>query len=366
MIDKLIILFFCLIPFGSFFFTKLDVWHGSGQFVQVGILILFCYSFFEKPKYSQVNKPLGAFLLWAGLSVSYWWVKVLLLTNNYPVKILLPFFNLLCLVLLYKLIVENLNKEGIDRIIKYFRYSLVLFLVYCGLQYFNLDEFLKSITGKDEIVGTIGNQGHLAGYLAIVQPILFKKKLTHILPLILLWIFIILSNSASGIAVGIAVILFSLFFYKKFSWFYSLVGCLFVAIPIVAIKYPLFFADNQRFRIWGEAYNLIKDKAVTGYSLGYFSALKIPAVGGGNFRHVHNEYLQVTLELGLVGLVLALWLIWDYFNRFKRDINDTSIKLASIFFGFCVLSLFSFPGHLWVVSTFALFSYAGMYVKNEV
>ncbi len=366
--NNLILVFFCLLPFGSFFFKSVDIWHGQGQLVQVGILILFAYSFFERPKYVQpLNRPIGAFMGWAGLVTSYWWITLFAKTQRYPLKLFMPFFNLLCLVWLYKIIVEYSTKNCIEKILKCLKYAITLILVYCVVQYLKVDEFHKGIAGLkiNHLVGIMGNSGHLAGLLAITQPLFFDKTRENILSLILLWLIILVVGSASSLLVGLCVVLFWLFFKKRYVWFWSGVVTSVTLFTFIFIKFRDFFANNQRFEVWGKAFELLKGRIITGFGLGYFDALNIKLDGMNKYNHLHNDWYQVVFELGLVGLVLALWIVWDYFDKFRKNKTDLTIKLAGIFLGFCILCFFSFPAHLWVMSVLALFTYAGIYAINN-
>jgi O-antigen ligase len=369
----LLLIFFCLLPFGAFFFRSVDIWHGQGQFVQIGILILFCYSFFEKPKNIQVlNKPLGSFVCWAGLVTGYWWIKIFSNTQHYPVKIFMPFFNLLCIVLLYKILIEYLNKELIEKILKWLKYSVVLILLYSVIQYLKIDEFYKSVDKANpikinELVGIMGNRGHSSALLAICQPLFFSKNRENILALILLWLILLTASSASALITGLLIVLFWLLINKKYNWLWAGIVSSSSLLIILFLKYSSFFANNGRFEVWGKAFEIFKGRAITGTGLGYFGALQIQL---GNtvqkFQHLHNEWFQVALELGLVGLALAFWVVWDYFKTFKTIKTDLTIKLSSMFLGFCILCFFSFPAHLWVISTLAMFLFSSIYcLKNE-
>jgi len=363
--SKLILIFFCLLPWGSFFFRQVDIWASQGQFVQVGILILFCYSFFENPKYvQQINKPLGSFLCWAGLVTAYGWITVFSATQHYPIKIFMPFFNLLCFVWLYKLITEYLDSVSIEKILKWLKYSVILLLFYCVLQYLKLDEFLRGVSGHDELVGVIGNPMHLAGLLALFQPLFFKKSRENILSLILLWLIILATGSATGLVAGVMVILFWLWFKnRKLAIGFSILS--FASLVALYVVKSSFFFNSERFRIWGQTFQIIKDKFITGFGLGTFGLSEINK-GGMHWQHLHNEYYQIVFELGIIGLVLILWCIWDYFNKFNSLKTDLTIRLASMFFGFCLLCEVTFFSHLWVTSCIAMMAYGSLYaLKNE-
>ena len=368
MVFKLFLVLICGLHFGNFLFKGMDLWHGQGHFFQIGLLLIFCWSFFEKPRCVQVvNRPLGVFALWAGLTTSYLWFRAFADTQHYAIKIFLPFFNFLCFALFYKLSIEYLNKDKIVKILHWFRYGVVILLFYCVLQYFKLDEFLAGLSGKDELVGTLGNSSHLAGYLAIIQPIFFEKKLFNILALVLLWLIILLANSASGVLVGLAVIIFYLFMRKSKTCALSGLVSVSGIMAIILYKNPEFFSFSYRFEVWKLAFESFKGKAITGFGLGGFGLMKYDLKNPASYwRHAHNEYFQGGFELGLVGLGLILWCIWEYFRMFKTSKTDLTIKLAVMFLGFCLLSLFSFPAHLWLIAVVGMFSYSWLYVlKNE-
>lgn len=368
MIDKLFLILLCGVPWGHLLFKSLDIWHGQGQFFQIGLLIIFSLSFFEKPNQVKVfNKPLGALILWVGLLTGYLWVLALTKTSKYPVKIILPFFNFLCFVWFYKLSLEYLNEENLKKILKWLSYSFILVLFYCVLQYLKLDEFLNGLLITDELVGTIGNTSHLAGLLAVIQPLFFNRR--GLLPLALLWLIIILANSASGVFVGFGVILVWLFLKRRYKLFISGIGVSLLGFGFIYSYIPEFLTSSHRFELWSKVFKTFIAKPITGFGLGSFGAIGYQLSGIESvWRHAHNEFYQVAFELGLIGLVLVLWVIWEYFkNSFKFRHNDTCVTLTTMFAGMCFLSLFSFPIHLWQLSAIGMLAYSGVYViKNEV
>ena len=353
-----LILFFTLLPFGNFFFRGMDLWHGVGMYVQIGVLAIFSLSLFK------YNKPLGLLTFWLGLLTSIIWYEVFQKTNNYAIKIFLPFFNFLTIVILYKLIVEYINTEYLEKIFRYLSYSLLIILFYCVLQYFNLDQFFKhySVAGaKDQMVGTIGNQSHLAGFLALIIPFFFN----NIYALILIGLLITLCNSASGIIIGISIILFYLFHTHR-QRFYGVLSGSIMCMIMGFIFFRNFFSFEGRLELWKRVYQVFTEKPITGQGLGTFSLMQIKLLPNETiWRHVHNELYQLALEAGLIGLFLAIWCIYDYFRTFTVFKTSLTIKLASIFFGFCILCLFSFPCHLWLISIIGLLSYAGVYIIKK-
>ena len=187
----LFLIFLCGLPFSNFVFRKVDIWHAHGMWFQAGLLILFCWSFFEKSKHITVrNIPLGAFALWTGSVTSFYWYIGLLTHKIYATTVFFPFFNFLCFLLFYKLSIVYLTKKDIERILFGMSVSVSVVLFYCLLQVFNLDQFYipLELTDNDSLVGTIGNSHHLAVYLAICQPLFFRKGWFNYISLIVLWV----------------------------------------------------------------------------------------------------------------------------------------------------------------------------------
>jgi O-antigen ligase len=241
----------------------------------------------------------------------------------------------------------------------------VLLLFYCVLQYLQLDEFFKGISDKDELVGTIGNPRHLAGLLAICQPLFFEKKRENIFILVLLWLIIILADSATGLVAAFLVLLFWLFFKNK-KLFFIILSVSSLSVLFLYLFNKSFFYNSARLEVWLKTLGFIKTKFITGFGLGAYDIMNLKR-GLVQWRHAHNEYIQLIYELGVVGLVLVFWGIYDYFKNFAKIRTDLSIRFASIFFGYCLLCGVTFFGHLWQTSVIGILSYAGLYViKNGV
>lgn len=365
--DKIFLILLCGLPFSHMVFNKMDIWHGQGHWFQIGILALLCGSLVHKPKSVHiVNKPLACFTLWIGLVTAFSWYSVLVVAKNYPIKLFFPFFNFLCFVVFYKHSLEYLNQESIEKILKYLSYCVLVILGYCVLQKLNLDQFFAMANlpkgTPDTVVGTIGNTSHLAGYLAICQPLFFGKKLFGILSLCLLWLIILMVNSASGVITGIAVLIFYFFHSKSYKKLGILIG-LCLVLGIVLFLKTNFFSDSHRFHAWSLMYNTFKEKPIIGSGMGILNTGIVNT--GTIWRHAHLEYFQIALETGIIGLGLLSWCIFDYFKTFRTFKTNLTIRLASIFVGFCVLGLFSFPAHLWLLSSMGMIAYSWLFILTK-
>lgn len=372
MIRYIIPTLLALLPWSALLFPKLNIWTGQGHFFQIGLLVIFSLSFFEKKRLEPIsNKSLGLFTLWLGILTCYLWARNLELTNKYPVLIFMPFFNYLCFVLFYKLSCEYLVKKDIERTLKWLSYSVFLVLIYCVLQKLNLDQFYNGFgTGvgirRAELVGTIGNPSHLGGYLALCQPLYFDKGLFNKIALVLLWVIILMTQSASGLLVAVVILFYHLIATKKWKCLAGLVLAGVIGGVVLSSKLHGFFGFSHRLEIWQVLFDIFKQKPITGQGLGILNAIK-PSVEGivSVWRHAHCEPYQLAIEAGVIGLGLLIYGIYSWFLSLN-SVDVLSIRISAIFIGFIVLSLMTFPAHLWLLASMGMIGYSFIYaLKGE-
>ena len=215
--NNLILVFLCLLPFSAFIFREVDIWHGQGYFAQLAILIIYSYHLFKK------NKPLSILFGYVGIVTLWQFIEIHIATQQYPVMLFLPFFNFLCVVILFDIITTYANKELFYKFIKYFAISFLIVLIYCVIQKFGLDQFYRSIDksltrNNNEIVGIMGNVMHNSHFIAIGLPVLFfLKGWWRKLAILFALAVIGLCGSSSGILVALAVIAFGQVFLRIFN-----------------------------------------------------------------------------------------------------------------------------------------------------
>ncbi len=107
---------------------------------------------------------------------------------------------------------------------------------------------------------------------------------------------------------------------KREAWLFAAVClCIVVAVVSVAALNVASIADQLgkdstltgRAQIWHAVMSAISTHFVLGYGYGGFwqggDAANITAAIGWGVTHAHNGFLDLSLQLGLVGLVLLLW-----------------------------------------------------------
>jgi hypothetical protein len=238
---------------------------------------------------------------------------------------------------------------------------------------FGLFQHLKNIRlgnnpisiSQSLINGTFKDAMSFGAYIAVIAPLLlgvclaFKGKLRVfsflLIPLSVYLIFF--TGSKSGLLCLLLSflffvllslnVIFSLFRSKSFSlkkiklssW---IVILLILAILISVIGFKQYFAKDIKksitlarlkffqaplkyrvYNLWKLAVLMMKDYPITGVGMGcyiievanYSSLHKIPVIP----ESAENHVLQVGSELGLVGIILVLWILWEIIKQVRRS-----------------------------------------------
>ena len=365
---------FCILIIGihlsPILFRSLDIWHAQGVWVQGMIAILLAWSFFEKPKYLiKKNIPLGLLFLW--MSVNTGVICYLGQVNGYyDTAHFFPYFNFLCLLLLYRLITSHITFKQIEKILYILKYTVIFTLFVSTLQVFNLSQFFRIIDPTHShhnniVTGMLGNGTHLSGFLGMCAPLFFyKMKRIDKLSLVLLGLILLHTGTTIGdpsISGFIIVPLLFLYYYKdKFHVIWPILAMgLFIALWVYPNIPEQFFSFQGRPPLWKAYWPVYKLLPVTGAGLGTVGMVRkyvFPTA-----THLHLEYFEIALDLGLIGLVLVFNCIYEFLRTTAKD--KLQLTLKTIVIGFLLSCSFNFPAHLWLPSTYAMIAYAG-YMKR--
>jgi len=266
--------------------------------------------------------------------------------------------------------------------------------IYGIFQYNNIDfSFWVPITGRAKVFGLFGNVGYFAGYiilpLSLAVSLFFASKNRNRK--------ILLFTRSSYLALGVSLLfMFLLFLLSRGKSFIKENKKLFMILLIVTIivaslfiiptplskpgtaisqiKGRVFtsqlinaFSSGRRIAIWKFTGMMIKDHPILGSGIGTYEyntfRYQAKFFEQGENRSIypygfadkaHNEYLQLWVELGTIGLAIFLWLIIAYFvygiRYLKREKNEQKqgimIGLMGAVVAFLMDSFFWFPLHL--------------------
>jgi hypothetical protein len=141
----------------------------------------------------------------------------------------------------------------------------------------------------------------------------------------------------------------------------TLLGLTVIAVLLVAIPYGRIRVmqslsptnwSSGRIELWNVAFDKAVDKPVIGHGIGSFKSIvtqdireSLPDKGVGDW---HNQYIQIFMENGIVGLLLFTWLIIELFNGYSKtlthfkDIRASNAAMGgcALLIGFLIVSLF--------------------------
>ena len=262
------------------------------------------------------------------------------------------------LLLLFFLLVNNVREEG-----KIKKLVTILIMVSCivGLyavwqHYSGMDLYRhKLLEPKGGVFISLGLFDHhltfggcymLVFLLAAVIALSYQRegirRILDIISPVILGLSLIFSYARSAWLGAVAGMLTLGFLQgKKFALLFTLgvvVLCLavFVIEPtswdrIKEISLSKDKAESTRIRLWQTSLNMIKDKPIWGIGLGnfgqFFNQYKVEG-GYDNYSHPHNDFLNVAVNSGLLGLIayLYLWAVFIY-TTLKAVLKNRRIGL---------------------------------------
>ena len=349
---------------------------------------------------TPLNLPILAFMAICALS---------LLWSNSPMVSLLELPLFLAGPILYFIVVNNVHKEHqINRLLTTLLIISSLLGIYGIFQYNGIDfSFWKANIGRQQVFGLFGNVNYFAEYLIVPLPLVIslffaaRNKTSKILLLVGILTMggslLLTFTRGSYLAIGISSIFMFLLYlasqgksflkeHKKIFIFILaliiLVTFLFVlpsplnepGTVISKIKGRISISQftsgsslKRREAIWGFTALMVKDHPLLGSGLGTFkyNSLSYQAQffdQGENRRlypygiadKVHNEYLQLGAEIGILGLGIFFWLIITYFNygiKLLKRLKDKYkqgiiIGLMGGIVAVLIDAIFGFPLHL--------------------
>jgi O-antigen ligase len=116
--------------------------------------------------------------------------------------------------------------------------------------------------------------------------------------------------------------------------------------------------DNGRLNQWIQYIPMLQRNIITGGGLNFVNTYSSSI--GSIFDKLHCEYLQIIVEIGIVGLGFIAWMIWDLFTKKVNTTKESAIIRACLA-GFCINALTLYPFHLWAISILIVFLYSSIY-----
>lgn len=247
--------------------------------------------------------------------------------------------------LFYVLISQLDNREQLYRFITWLLLGSLLVSLYGVYQYIigvpAESGWVDSTQNPDlqtRVFSVFGNPNILAEYLLLVIPYGlavglavtdYRKKLIFFGITGAMAFTMLLTFSRGGwLALAVAIVLFALMKDRRLLMLIFLLGVVgIILLPfmpdvitqrLASIGNLQDSSNNYRIILWSEAITIIKDFWATGVGFGHLAFREVYAeymiTRTKTPFHVHNTYLQVLVEMGVLGFTVFMWLLVSIFK----------------------------------------------------
>lgn len=340
------------------------------QFYQVIAIALFAIFLLQ-------NLYLALFLLWNISLYAYFEFAT-------PVGTVL--LTVLSGCLIYEAVYRVINHENIKILFGFMIWFCLFNMVYMTMQAFGWELLFKEFTRpgyQSQMLGFMGLKAITGMFFAMCIPFFAFKY-----PKLSLGLFIPLyvSECSSAMVAGIVAYLWQLWFISR-KWFFIMLGVLAIGGGLYSYNDSHAGMFTDRINMWKVVLRDAVTKPVIGWGPDSFRSItpdkqflywknnrtletgKIDVRDTIEFEHTgkydlnkyghfmnetdsinpwdnpHNEYVQLFVEFGIVGVVLLGLLAWDIKRRFD-SINVYLIPLVGFFLAVLIMSIGQFPFHL--------------------
>ena len=355
---------------------SMDLWHAQSLWAQAGTLCLALVAWTSPARHTSTNWPVrlwGFYVIGTLLWLSTTWMMD---NKTYHFPLMMFTAHLLLLLVFYHTATSTWTPEFLHQAVVAMTVVGLLLCVYGVLQALGFDQFFRTTIGQgghgDEfprntrVIATIGNPSHFAAYLSMMAPgVLLLSKPWKMVGGVLMLLTIALTKSWGGVlALGIAV---AWGLTTRWKW---CLGYLMVCVCAVVVVYgaePGYFSLSGRWQRWELFWQLFNAKPLLGMGPGSVYSI-VSQINDNNhplyhWRHVHQEWLQLGIEQGLIGVGLVGAIVlrslkhaWDFRT------HPLGLVLGMSLVAFLMNSLYNFPAHLWAVGVFGLVAVCGLEV----
>jgi len=275
--------------------------------------------------------------------------------------------TLLFIILFYYLLQLDFvgEKKNVHIFLKYFIIIHCILLgvlsIYGILQFFNIDIYnAPMIIKESKVVATFGNPNNFAGYISAAFPYLlfslrnnsykYIKCILMILTVVVISALILTISRGAWIALILGCILLYFDKIKQYlinplnnKYINYIIFCVLIVFSVFMFKYLYEINPDSakgRLLIWSISKNMILGNWIFGIGFGRFgveyldyqadffkSCNNIDWYGwASNLQGAKNEFIQIFVELGIVGLFLFLIILVMFIKLYRIKIIQNKLK----------------------------------------
>lgn len=321
----------------------------------ISIIVL---SFFKGVNYRYMNKYLAIFVGWVFTSIFFYWyvpfTNTIHNTQQVNFFIIAPMIHFILGLWTTQIVLSVFEKEDFIKIAKAICLSSMLITAFGITQVLGFNpissfrylytEYMPNFTALLDHPSMVGN------YLCLSLPffILFKGK-KYIFGFIFVLIGLILTKSDISLF-AFAFSMFLLLLLKIRENKKLLFGIIIIALLLSCLVYvntDQKIIDKRlegRLGIWQTGYSHLKDNPLFGQGFGVVRTFNERVDNGKLIANFHNDWLNLGVELGFVGVFLLILIIVNSFRHFNYDNqNILGIVYLLSFVSFLIIMVGSFP-----------------------
>jgi O-antigen ligase len=302
-------------------------------------------------------------------SIFYFFLPWSLLTPNGRIintSALEPILHIILGLWAVQVMLSNIEKIDMIRIAKALCLSALAVGGFAILQYVGLDP-LKAIAKyncANVVSACLDNPNIVGNYLVLCLPLFFMfNDLRYKLgaAVVLLGVLVTGSHFAMGLAMlGIVVYFISKYRKYKIAWLLLILILLLGFLIIQLCDFgKLSGGMSGRLPIWNAGIEKLKDNLLFGHGIGIWKTLNVWDDKHTIWLSLHNDWLERTVEMGLIWLLSAIALVVNSLRRVSLQ-DEVNYSYLSMFVVFLVMMFGSFPFETPTIAVLGIISFIGI------
>lgn len=253
-------------------------------------------------------------------------------------------------------VLSTLVKEDFVRIAKALCLSACLLSFWAILQFIGFDPFGRIAVYRcgNHISGCLDNPNVVGNYLTLCLPmfLMFRRPI-YIFGILLTLVGIGVTNSHFAISLAcLGFVIFGLQYYRRNKIVITsiLFSCLVGLYAIIKFDFAKIYQTREfnlggplagRWDCWMIGLKALKNNPLFGQGFGCWKSWNVK-IATTYWQSVHNDWLEKAIEIGLIGVILALIVVIHSIRKFKFE-DRVDYCFFTAFIIFLVQMFFSFP-----------------------
>ena len=340
--------------------------------MDVMFLGVIAFSFLRGNLYMYRNKFLSWLTIWMfGSFIYYFFIPFSINTKNGRILNAMALDGIIHTILglwAIQIILSNIDRDGLIKIAKTLCLSSVALGCFAILQRIGFDPmtvFNAKYLCANVVSACLDNPNIVGNYLALCFPLflMFNQPRYGFGALLVIGG---LYATDCHFAIALAFLSTFIFFVAKYRKSkYTLLALLLSVSFLILLLFKIDFAKlsggmSGRIDIWKQGLLFVKQNVLFGHGIGCWRSFNVFDTRTHTYwLYAHNDWLERTVEMGVIWLVLALTVVINSLRKINLT-DETSYSFLSMFVVFLVMCFGSFPFETPTIAVLGLISFIGV------